>query len=1128
MSNLIGFDKLFDSGSFDKGTQQLAKFLERITDEITKAEIAADDLTKALGAKLRQEISQLSSASKDLNKQMVDMNNKMSQFQSTVSNTKKVISDYERENARLRTELEKLKNAQDNVKKSNEGAGTSFKNVAQSLLGVATGAALIHQGLMTLKNQLILAVQSTLEFEQAMKEVQAITRASSEDLKLLTENANRLGATTEKTAGQVASLQKELGKLGFNTTEILASTDAIVDLSTATGEDLAGSAVVAAATLRAFGLEAIEMGRVVDVMAGSFVRSGLDLEKFRESMKLVAPIARATNINLETTTAALSKLADAGLSGSLAGTALRNLFSSLADPSEKLVKYLGQINEEFADGVGSSEELIRAFKALRDNGVSLADAVQMVDVRARPAFFTIMNQIDAVEGLALEYKVLDGEANKIADMMRDTLTNDLEIASSAFDALRRNLIENFTPALREGTQTLTTFIELFRLMINEAFRAEEAVGDEGLMSSILFGTNNSPNDFAILMKGIMETFRKQVELGRAGEEMEGLALNLDKVGESLTNVEGLTHTFDQLTKIVASKNFKSIGGIFTFASSEAVGLSSEVDILKRKIKEGVITEEEATRALLSMSERSLKSMASSVVQLEDRKVLLEKELKEHIRINGEGEKGTKEWVIQAKLQKQISDLEIFMRGNVNERVKLEQFTKSLKKDTLNLDIKTEDQLKEQAKQLAKQNKELSEKLKLESQITEEQLKREIDTLKSSLGEESYDDILQFPFKVIKDTRISTLEQIVSKELDLAELKYKNELKLLEETASGEANYLLKRQLAYEKFASEVDKILVSFSTAQEKVAKDSTQVTDKAIDKAKDDFKSLMDLLLKQKKERDKIEEEADKTEEQRAEERRQRTIRVAEQTAQELAKVVRFTFDNNQLMREKELAEIDSWEEEQTRIAGDNEDARIRVQQQAESRRKELKRKQALDNRNEAMFQIAIDTAANVVRSILQNGGIPKGIPFGLAAAALGAAQLALVASRPLPAFAKGTDNSPEGFAEVGERGRELVKDGRTGKWGITPDKSTVTYLTKGSQVIPNAQTEMILKNDPNVLADSYLKNKVVQVNTPQIDYNKIGEQFDRSISKIPINITNFDQNGVANFVVKKSVKLRRLNKRY
>ena len=58
-------------------------------------------------------------------------------------------------------------------------------------------------------------------------------------------------------------------------------------------------------------------------MAKSFSSSGLDLEKFKESMKLVAPIARAANIDLETTTALLSSLADAGLNGSIAGTGLK-------------------------------------------------------------------------------------------------------------------------------------------------------------------------------------------------------------------------------------------------------------------------------------------------------------------------------------------------------------------------------------------------------------------------------------------------------------------------------------------------------------------------------------------------------------------------------------------------------------------------------------------------------------------------------------------------------------------------------------------------------------------------------------------------------------------------------------
>jgi hypothetical protein len=360
MSNLIGFDKLFDSGSFDKGTQQLAKFLERITDEITKAEIAADDLTKALGTKLKQQIQGLASSSATLARDIQNINNQMNQFQQTTLATQQVISNYQRENARLTAELNRLQNAQTQVNNTTRSSGVSFGQLSQSFLGVATGAALVHQGIQTLKNQIIEAVQSTIEFEKVMKEVQAVSGATGEELALLTANANKLGSTTEKTAIQIAEAQKELAKLGFTTPEILLATKAIVDLSTATQEDLVKSAEVAAATVRSFGLDVDQLGRVTDVMTKSFVISALDLEKFRESMKLVAPIAASTNVEIEAVTAALAKLSDTGISGSLSGTALRNLLSSMADPTEKLVKFIGQYDETLKDGIKSSEDFTRA------------------------------------------------------------------------------------------------------------------------------------------------------------------------------------------------------------------------------------------------------------------------------------------------------------------------------------------------------------------------------------------------------------------------------------------------------------------------------------------------------------------------------------------------------------------------------------------------------------------------------------------------------------------------------------------------------------------------------------------------------------------------------------------------
>jgi TP901 family phage tail tape measure protein len=53
---------------------------------------------------------------------------------------------------------------------------------------------------------------------------------------------------------------------------------------------------------------------------------------------------------------------------------------------------------------------------------------------------------------------------ELATMMRDTLANDIEIANSAFDALRRNLVEGGTPVMREITQAVTDLIEWLRLL----------------------------------------------------------------------------------------------------------------------------------------------------------------------------------------------------------------------------------------------------------------------------------------------------------------------------------------------------------------------------------------------------------------------------------------------------------------------------------------------------------------------------------------------------------------------------------------------------------------------------------------------------------------------------------------
>lgn len=1101
--NIIKFSDLIDKDSFEKGAQQIAQSINLITQEIEKTKTVADEFAKAMGSQLKNEIKQLSSTSKQLAKDMADMENKMNQFKAATSNTNKVITDYEKENKRLAKELEevrkkldKVNQSQNNVGKSGQSAQASTTKLAQSFLGLASGAALVYKGIAILKEQLTLAVNSTIEFEQAMKEVQAISRASAEELRLLTENANRLGATTEKTAGEIANLQKELGKLGFNTTEILASTDAIVDLSTATGEDLAGSATVAAATLRAFGLEAIEMTRVVDVMAGSFVRSGLDLEKFRESMKLVAPIARATNIDLETTTAALSKLADAGLSGSLAGTALRNLFSEMADPTSKLVGYLSSINQEFADGVSSSEEMIRAFKALRDSGVGLAQAVEMVDVRARPAFFTIMNQIDAVEGLTLEYRSVEGEASRLAETMRDTLTNDIKIADSAFDAMRRNLVEQFTPAMRTVVQQTTLLSETMRFAVIDIVNYNNATKSAATETSLFGTTINAIIGLFGLLSDAMSVYTESSSVEEARKRMEDTEKTTRRATEA---TEQQIEVLKILRKSFEDKQPMKFFGL-TLQS-----LGKDFENLSDSFNQGLISQEEAEKRLLVQLEQKLSS-TKGILQIQQQQL---HNMEVEVRALRELEK--EQGSLNKEQNKRLSILlteSNRLRPLVKEYKGLEdELTKILEKPKI-------DPLKTSVEAEKTKLKSLQDQLKIKQQIAQEELKGVIANL--GVIKKDEDD----PAK-----RIALEQEYHQKKIELAQLSFKQELETIELLYKNDITYLDRRKLAYQKFLNDTDAINLEFGQSISDIFKKSVDVTTKNFQevrkKSGDALKKLAEDRTEEIKDQRKKEEDALKEHEQK----KQLIIAEAARAAQNITRSI---FDNRQILRDAELEKIKVWEEERLRLAGDNEEAQLTIKKEAARREAEIKRKQAQDNKAEAMFQIIIDTAQAVMATLGETGFF--GIPLAAIVGALGAAQLAVVAARPIPQFERGTWASPEGVAEVAERGRELIVDGKTGQARVAENRQ-YTYLTKNSVVVPNAQTEALLAGrtvDPNDLAYHALTKLVSAPKEPQIDYDKMQRVLVESVKSIPRDQTFFDENGVRKFIVAGNARVQRLNKRY
>jgi len=310
------------------------------------------------------------------------------------------------------------------------------------------------------------AVRTVIEFESAMAGVKAITGATQKEFQKLQKDAIRLGGATIYTARQVAQLQMNYAKLGFSADEIVKVTEATLSLAAATDEGLAQSALIAGSTLRSFGYDALQMKRVIDVMAKSFTSSALTLETWGESVKFSASLAHAAGLNIEGYAAALQVLANANIKGSIAGTSMKNLLLRMVDANSKFSRSVGFT-------IKNTDDFIHALDVLKKKHIDLSTVLELTDRRTVNAAKVLISNTDALEDNYEAAKKARGAAKEMADIRMDTLKGSITILKSAWEGLILTIdsgngaISNFA----EGT------IKALTKVINKVKNLNKALGD---------------------------------------------------------------------------------------------------------------------------------------------------------------------------------------------------------------------------------------------------------------------------------------------------------------------------------------------------------------------------------------------------------------------------------------------------------------------------------------------------------------------------------------------------------------------------------------------------------------------------------------------------------------------------
>lgn len=333
------------------------------------------------------------------------------------------------------------------------------------------------------------AVTVTAKFDAGMSKVQAISGATSKEMEQLREKAKEMGAQTKFSATESAEAFNYMAMAGWKTNDMLDGIEGIMNLAAASGEDLATTSDIVTDALTAFGLSAKDSTHFADVLAAASSNANTNVSMMGETFKYVAPVAGALGFSVEDVSTAIGLMANSGIKGSQAGTALRNIFTRMAKPTAESARVMKQLGISITDSSGQMKDFDTIMGDLRKGfaGLSEAEKAQAASALAgqegMSGLLAIVNSSDKdFNKLKDSIYNADGASQQMAETMIDNLPGAITLAKSALEGLGIRIGEVITPAVTKVVRVFTSFISWLSQASDGAVRF--AVGMGIILASI--------------------------------------------------------------------------------------------------------------------------------------------------------------------------------------------------------------------------------------------------------------------------------------------------------------------------------------------------------------------------------------------------------------------------------------------------------------------------------------------------------------------------------------------------------------------------------------------------------------------------------------------------------------------
>lgn len=479
------------------------------------------------------------------------------------------------------------------------GLGQTLRNLKGSLgslpssfLSMLGPLATVKGAILAVTGAIVAGTRQSMNYEKQMSAVRSVIGdVSSAEWTALSSKVQELGRTTSKSATEAGEGAENLARAGFSATEIVDALAGVLRSAEADAIPLATASNIVANNVRAFALEAKDATLVADLLAQTSASTNTNMIQLGEGLKYVAPVARQMGMSITDTSFALGLLANAGLQGSVGGTALKNMLLKLATPSSEGAKLLQEMGIAVSDASGNMRplqdivsELTIALPKLGGN-VAQASAVQKVfgirggasasnlasafEQMRRTVTTSTGESITQLEALRRKLDQSAGSAQRMSETRLDNLSGSFTLLGSAVEGLSITVfgpLEGFLKVVVLGFSNAVNAVNSFILsIVNRSTAFGNAIG---MFVSMLgsFGSSfistyltyieptitSISNSFGELWGSLSPIFDSlSIAFGATGDSLGGLGSMIGSVLGVVAVASGtIVKTLLQITKVV--------------------------------------------------------------------------------------------------------------------------------------------------------------------------------------------------------------------------------------------------------------------------------------------------------------------------------------------------------------------------------------------------------------------------------------------------------------------------------------------------------------------------------------------------------------------------------------------------